>query len=1706
MVYIPMDQLNTEDKEKTLPGVLKPFSNEGKLSMEDTTDTLNGWSVYAQGLKNIFNIGKGLTYTPPPAGLSPQEQIQWNIQQSEEAKKAQLGIKAGLGTLQTFGESTVPGMIEKAIGNLVYKLFRKPSPFLEQKDVIVPELVKAGINVVGFASDMAMLKVLTAPISVKISSELAKSIPSFGYLHPVATRVMTEVPLEALRFATRGGLYETANELADGKFSPIKIMKEMTKEGVRGAWFGLGRTIPSSAFGIILGGGVSLGGWTAIEKLYKNGKITRQDIPEIALNTALGMALAAIGSKQTADAYKRAYLNDVSNYYEVSRIQNNLGVDQQTAVRLADLLNKANVVRIISGNNEIAKSLYNKLYVGTGAFKGEYLFGVLEPPGHLRLPEPLSEIDWDDYLTPAEKVLLEQLNLYQGPAPNVPILTPEEPAYVKTLQQVFPNRYIILSPDKVPIIMSHADSQIGGVPTALDMLKKVSTGESLKPIEVGEPLMDMVKRILRVGKEPLPIGLSTKEISDEEVKKVFKEEIMRAKGLRNPELNYVIQDIKYDESKNTYTLTVRGPALKDKPPLLKVFKDLSPTTALNVLDHYNMRETPKKTEEVSIRDNVKNRLEQLQTQVKEIKAAKEIKEVKPPPKEVGERPIEEITEVKPEVPKAPVKSSTFIKEEVKPEITKGGKTLEKQINNILKETKVNDSVVLKVVPTDSLSAKEEEVDLSNAKQRKNVDALKKEILKNKGIKPLLVVDGTVLEGTHRLVALRELGIKNAPIYEIQTGDMLSDEAEHKAYNKIIDVYNNSNDYVPITEVKPAPTIAPKVQKGVIETSKVEEEKLPVQAKTKPSPLTNKEEARIKRLQEKRFLEKLQQDLQEEILKNLKEERIAKLREEKKELLGEVEKKIAEMPRMRPVEQLKERRPSTYSYNNPYTKWAYRIWDKIAKGDAPQNVVYDLAKERYRVMAGLISKLREDYVEKVEKLPLAEKQKLGLMFNNYIPIAKEYQGLIKDIGAEIGALSKLYVDYSKKWVAEGLMDPENAFLSEETALENLGVYVRNEYLKLSPISGKGVKIVPGAGMGKGIISTSMFKPRKTLYEWGKQALLYEGKSDTEIMMMTTDEVIKKGLEAKQAYGFITQADVVLDRTFKQMVSNVATMQWMDIVAHSPNLFSKTPKEGFVPVKELVPRGVTDKRLGPLAKGFINPALADDIKLFTSPTTKNVIEKILGEPLSWWKMFKVAGNVATVVRNWISGAFVQTDMAGYPLWNSKNAKRYIEAVKSYIKKDDFYKQLRNHGAYGMDYFIVEIDPRTLKLMENSDDPLGVLEKNWLGKLGDKIKDVKKLGNYYGAIDHLQRTYLIKCALDDGFTIEEAINFANKWELDYKFPPRVLAKMVELARGPIGGWIFPFVSFYTNIAPRILETTVTRPWVFLKYVIAILALNYLARQTLHLTEEQVENAKPDYLKDSPYTLLLPYKDKDNNLIFVDLTYTLPFGGPETLFLDLPGIKNMFTGMGLAGGIMTVVNNYDFYTKQPLYNEHDLPAVKKAKVTSYILRFLSPGTLPHILNVIDAIEGKPIGWPIPRTKGVTQTALRGLGISTYTGGYNEAILKIRNLEKEISDLQYGIKKTEEDMILKKVSRQEAKERIKETNDIILRKQLEIIKIRKAMPPSPKVSLPILPTGLTAIKKAMGGGKQKGLPNLKSITLPSLKMTLPNLKNIEGGGLPSLK
>jgi len=776
---------------------------------------------------------------------------------------------------------------------------------------------------------------------------------------------------------------------------------------------------------------------------------------------------------------------------------------------------------------------------------------------------------------------------------------------------------------------------------------------------------------------------------------------------------------------------------------------------------------------------------------------------------------------------------------------------------------------------------------------------------------------------------------------------------------------------------------------------------------------------------------------------------------KRELLEEIEK----LPTLPKIESdVLNWKPPTLGYQNPYTKKAYQVWDKFNDAftrKAPDALktfsskeIKELALEKQRVIDGLTKKYTEEFIKPLEKLSVEEKQKIGQMVFKYIPVEPGYKPLIKNIDLHIGQLGKALIDIDKRLVTEGKLKLDMALLSEGTWFRNLGQYMRTLYVRPPKIPGEKMQIVPKRTFSaEGIIDRSAFKRKLTDMEWGLNSLQFEGRSLDEIkdLFNTNPKQIEEiGREAKKAWGWRTEADFALARTFKDMVNTYATRLWQEAVTKSPELFSKTFKEGFVSVKSLLGKGVEkDVRLGPLNYGYINPGLRDEIRMMITHGS-NAVEKILGEPLSWWKAFKVAGNPATVARNYLSGAFIQTDMAGYPVWNPRNTGQYISAVKDYITKSPFYKKLRDGGMYGSDYYVMEIEKSLMQEIERSANPAETLAKRLLEKLGDGIKDSKKLFSYYGEIDHLQRTYLAKTAMRDGATLPQAIHFANKWELDYRFVPKIIATM----RGPIGGWIAPFISFYSLMAPRILETVATRPWVLLKYPIIIAALGYLSRQVLGYIKEQAETAKPNFLKNDPYTILTPFTDENGNPIYINLTYTLPFGGWQTAFIDIPAIGNMVQSMGLAGGIQAVSNNYDPFTQRKIFNDGDLPEEKRKKIAMYIMRFVSPGVVPQALNIWDATQGKVTGWPYPREKDLTQVLLRSMGISTYTGGYNEAIMKIRTYDQEIKDIQMALASTLRNV---NISPTEKQQKIIEARKEIQNRIDKIQKIGKSMPPVPK-------------------------------------------------------
>ena len=707
------------------------------------------------------------------------------------------------------------------------------------------------------------------------------------------------------------------------------------------------------------------------------------------------------------------------------------------------------------------------------------------------------------------------------------------------------------------------------------------------------------------------------------------------------------------------------------------------------------------------------------------------------------------------------------------------------------------------------------------------------------------------------------------------------------------------------------------------------------------------------------------------------------------------KEIVDNPMIQKFEPaIKEHIPPTISENNFFTN-KIRNFLQIAWKKASEVPVLNkgmeivapsgnrgteglaILKERMRLNDGINQRLQEEIVSPLQKFTPEQKRDIGLQLMKYKPVTDQYKGIIKNVDLEIGKLSKHISDINKEWLDKGWITPDKQYLAEETMKQNIGEYLRSFYVRPKNIIKPTVFTQPTG------ISGSMFKNKLSLLDWGRKSLEFEGKTSEEINSMLPKEIEKIGLEAKINYGWVNEADYMVDLTAKQMTKNVANMEYLNYIRKSPTLFSVQPKQGFAPITKLITNGSYDRKLGPLNGGYINEGLLEDLKMMINPK-KDLIDTIWGEALGGWKSMKTALAPGAIARNYWSGNLIQTDMAGYNVFTPRNMPTYIDSFKQYLTKGDRYKFWRDSGLYGSDFSTVEI-PTNIIADINDIDKLG-------SKLFQFTRNIKSKLGYYQATDHIARTYLAESAFKNGSSVQEAVKFANKWQLDYRLVPPLVDK---LRKNGIGGLITPFLSYYYLMTPRVVETALTKPWVIAKYTIGAYAFEETLRNRLGLSKEELENKKPAFMKGGFNFLIGGTKQ---NPEFMDLSFILPFGkNPFTAFMDLPEIAKLVAGGGPISILQNVINNYDPFFKKPIYDRNESPFSGKAM--AYVAKGLGPGVVNDIERVYRSARGG--GYPIQRERRLPEALLRIAGISLYSGGINEIKRKENEIKKDIMDYQ---------------------------------------------------------------------------------------------------------
>jgi len=458
--------------------------------------------------------------------------------------------------------------------------------------------------------------------------------------------------------------------------------------------------------------------------------------------------------------------------------------------------------------------------------------------------------------------------------------------------------------------------------------------------------------------------------------------------------------------------------------------------------------------------------------------------------------------------------------------------------------------------------------------------------------------------------------------------------------------------------------------------------------------------------------------------------------------------------------------------------------------------------------------------------------------------------------------------------------------------------------------------------------------------------------------------------------------------KQLSETAANAKLFKTVAKNPEWVAKTNITGNMIKMPNSPA------LGALRNKWVINEIGEDINAIIEAKAFSI--PIYSKALEAWKFGKVVLNPATHSRNIMSNSIL-LDLSGVS--HARQAKLLPRVARDYLRKGKVYQQAVKHGAIGDEFVggeIARIRDTYLKGGGSNLERLMRVVK----------KPFQKAADIYQAEEQLAKMIKFTDMLERGATPEVAAREAQKWLFNYSRVP----KFVEGAKH-----IAPFATFTYKAIPRVAEAITTNPLRVYKYYALFKSWNEAARKSLGMDEKEFKGAQkalpPWYFRaigDMPLTLLMPWRDKNNDLQWYNLEYTLPLGmAPEI-------IRKGFFGGFVGNPVLTIVGelraNRDF-KGSPIVPVGATKAEMIQKVTEYIYRQVAPSLAPAIPpitkggysfeKIVDAIMKRPDY--AGRVRELPTTLLDTLaGIKISPLNIREAkMFKVKELQRNIQDLQ---------------------------------------------------------------------------------------------------------
>jgi len=569
---------------------------------------------------------------------------------------------------------------------------------------------------------------------------------------------------------------------------------------------------------------------------------------------------------------------------------------------------------------------------------------------------------------------------------------------------------------------------------------------------------------------------------------------------------------------------------------------------------------------------------------------------------------------------------------------------------------------------------------------------------------------------------------------------------------------------------------------------------------------------------------------------------------------------------------------------------------------------EILRQRRKLIQGQQQKLREELIEPISALNKEDQQHIAENLQRFGEAVKDTE------------LDKLTEGSRQELAVWGNEARKLGLLNDEIFWNNVGQYFPFFYdTKEFEKNKRNFGYFPSKAIRARFES---LKHKMTDEEFGRKVLEAQygtwPSAKKKIAEYSQEELIELGRNAREELGLIKTAAYPLQKRLFGMIEMIYTVKAFNTIATLPGIIGHKGVEGF----DKMPSG---KKYGVLAEQYVSVDLVKEVSKWS--TMQSEFGKMWREANSLWKLFKVPYNPAAVSRNIVTNALMSW-MGDVPIYNPTVAAK---GIKSFITKDEAYKLLRDRGLYHNTYSEQELKLLAFHIDENPNNPYEQLQK-WALKAYEGIQLPGKL---YGAIEDASKTVIARYVLDQGGSPEEAVKFADKLLFDYS----QTSEVVGYARQSF----FPFITWSAKVLPRLVEFAIRKPEKYILFAATMATLNALSRGLLGIGKDDEERLKPDYIRGKS-VLLLPGRDANKDLNWIDLTYFLPWGSwypVEKGKLSMPQTLTM-------GGILPIlynafVLNYDSFTEDKIAQDYLSEDEKTIEKSKYVLKNLAPQILSN-------------------------------------------------------------------------------------------------------------------------------------------------------------------